>query len=129
MRDEDDGLAEPAPQREQIIVEAEARDFVERRERLIHQEDIRVGDERTRQRHPHLHAARELARKGVGEIAKPHARQRLVGTRARFRLRNACELQRQSHVLAYAGPGHQGRLLKHEADAMTWLDMTWLNMT
>ncbi len=34
-------LLQLAPQREQIVVEPEARDLVERGERLVHQQDIR----------------------------------------------------------------------------------------
>jgi len=57
MRDEDDGLAQIAPQREQIVVEPETGDLVERGERFIHQEDVGIGDQCARQRDPHLHAA------------------------------------------------------------------------
>ncbi len=52
MGDEDDGLAQVAPQRQQIVVEAKAGDLVQRRERLVHQQDVRVGDQRARQRQP-----------------------------------------------------------------------------
>ena len=62
MGDEDDGLVQLAPQLEQIVVEPKARDLVERRERLVQQQNIRVGDERARQRDPHLHAAGQFAR-------------------------------------------------------------------
>ena len=76
MGDEDDRLAQLAPQREQIVVEAEARDLVERRERLVHQKNIRIGDERPRQRDPHLHAAGQFAREGVGKFGEPDLCQR-----------------------------------------------------
>ena len=120
MGDEDDGLAKAAPQREQIVIEAELRDLIERRERLIHQEDVGIGDERARERHPHLHAAGQFTRKGVGEIGKPNAGQRLIDACAGLGLRHASKLQRQPYVFAHAGPGHQGRLLEHETDAMPW---------
>ena len=64
MGDEDDGLAQVAPQREQIVVEPEARDLVERGERLVHQENVGIGDQRAGQRDAHLHAARQFARIG-----------------------------------------------------------------
>ncbi len=57
--------------------------------------------------------------KASAKSARPDAGQRLIGPRARLRLRNAGEPQRQPHVLAHAGPGHQRRLLEHEADAVT----------
>jgi len=50
MRDEDDGLAQIAPQREQIVVQPKTGDLVEGGERLIHQQDIRIGDQCARQR-------------------------------------------------------------------------------
>ena len=37
VRNEDDGLAECVPERQQIVVELEAGDLVERRERLVHE--------------------------------------------------------------------------------------------
>ena len=61
-------MRELAPQRQQIVVELEAGDLVERRERLVHQQHARRGDQRARDRHPHPHAAGEFARIGVGEI-------------------------------------------------------------
>ncbi len=71
MGDEDDGLAQLAPQIKQIVVEPEARDLVERRERLVQQQNIRIGNERARQRDPHLHAAGQFAGIGIGNSARP----------------------------------------------------------
>src|ERR1700681_3598529 len=45
MGDEDDGLAQVAPQRKQVVVEPETGDLVERGEWFVHQEDIRIGDQ------------------------------------------------------------------------------------
>ena len=119
MGDEDDGLAQVAPQRQQIVVEPEAGDLVERRERLVHQQNIGIGDQRARQRHPHLHAAGQFARIGIGEIRQarpaPAPRRRAPSACVGRRMR---ELQRQAHIFAHAGPRHQRRLLKHEADRM-----------
>ena len=50
MGDEDHGLSERPPEREQIVVELEAGDLVERGERLVHQQQLRFGDERARDR-------------------------------------------------------------------------------
>ena len=55
---------------EQIVVELEARDLVERGEGLVHQEHPRVRDQRARDRHAHLHAARQLARIGALEALR-----------------------------------------------------------
>jgi len=75
MGDEDDGLAQFAPQREQVVVEPETGDLVERGKRFVHQEDIRIGDQSARQRDPHLHATRQFAREGAGKFGKSHPRQ------------------------------------------------------
>ena len=72
MGDENDGLVQLAPQIKQIVVEPKARDLVERRERLVQQQNIRVGDERARQRDPHLHAAGQFAGVGIGKFGKPY---------------------------------------------------------
>jgi hypothetical protein len=58
MRDEKDRLVQIAPQRQQIIVQPETGDLVERGEGLIHQKDVGIGDQGTCQRNAHLHAAR-----------------------------------------------------------------------
>jgi hypothetical protein len=76
---EDDGPALAGPERQEIVVELEARDLVERRERLVHQEKLRMGDERSRDRHAHLHAAAELARIGLLEAVEPDHLDRLSG--------------------------------------------------
>src|SRR5262245_18936593 len=87
MGDEDDGLAQRLPEREQVIVEAKARDLVERGERLVHQQELRLGDERTRDRGAHLHAAGELARIALRKAGKSDARERGVDARLRRRLK------------------------------------------
>src|SRR4051794_2474571 len=48
MGDEDDRHVQLTPQLQQIVVEAEARDLVEGRERLIHQQDVWIGHQRPR---------------------------------------------------------------------------------
>ena len=74
MGDEHHGLAQLSPQRQEIAVEPEAGDLVERRERLVHQQHLRLGDQRARDRHPHLHAAGQFARIGLREIGEADAR-------------------------------------------------------
>jgi hypothetical protein len=51
---------------------------VERREGFVHQDDVRVQDQRLRQRHALAHAARELVRIAVAEALQAHARQPLL---------------------------------------------------
>ena len=75
-----------------------------------------LGDERARDRGAHLHAAGELARIARREIGKTDARERGIDARLRVRLQPH-ELQRQAHIRGHRRPGHQRRLLEHEADA------------
>ena len=72
MGDEDHGLAHRSPQLQQIVVELEAGDLVERGERLVHQQQLRLRHQRARDRDPHLHAAGQFARIGIRR--RPRAR-------------------------------------------------------
>ena len=74
---EQHGLAVALPQLEQHDVHVVARDGVERAERLIHQEDAGIGDERAAERYPLPHAAGELVRPLVDRIVKPDETQQL----------------------------------------------------
>ncbi len=49
------------------LAHPDAQERVERRERLVEQQDLRVGDQRAGQRHALLLAARELGRQALGE--------------------------------------------------------------
>ena len=62
MRDEHHGLAllRPLHERKELLLQNFARLRVERRERLIHQENRRVHDQRAHETHALLHSAREL---------------------------------------------------------------------
>ena len=58
--DEDHGLGRALPDAEQLGLHQAARLGVERAERLVHQQDLRVDGERARDRGALLHAAGEL---------------------------------------------------------------------
>ena len=76
MGDEHHRGAQRLPDLQQIVVELEARDLVERGERLVHQQQRRLGDQRTRDRDPHAHAARQFARIGGAEFLQADAIER-----------------------------------------------------
>ena len=86
MGDEDHRAAQLLPQRQQIVVELEAGDLVERGERLVHQQQLRLGHQRARDRGAHFHAAGQFAREALRKIGQPDALQRLAhgGARLRF---------------------------------------------
>ena len=90
--------------REQIVVEAKARDLVERRERLVHQQEPRLGHQRTRDRCAHLHAAGELARIARCKARQAYARKRRLDARLRV-LRGPCSLSGSRTLAATVAHG------------------------
>ena len=117
MGDEHDRGAKRLPHLQEIVVELEARDLVERGERLVHQQQRRLGDQRAGDGNAHAHAARQFARIGAAELLQPDPVERRDDPRPRLLDRDALELERQQHVVEHARPRHQRRLLEHEADA------------
>ena len=71
------------PQLEQLVLHQLARLDVERRERLVHQQDLRVEDQHLRERDALPHSARQLVRVAVLEAREADARQPVA--RLRFR--------------------------------------------
>ena len=54
----------------QVVHDARLRDVIERRQRLVEQQDRRIGDERSRQRHTLTLAAGDLAPAGATADAR-----------------------------------------------------------
>ena len=71
MRHEQHRLALLLPDAEQQLLHQRARLVVERAERLVEQQDLRVVGERARHRDALLHAARELLREVALEAGQP----------------------------------------------------------
>ena len=111
--DEDDGQFLRRPQLAQFVVQTLAREFVERGERLVHQQHRRLGRERAGDRDAHLHAARQLARIGLREGGEADEVERFLRARADERFVVPFELERQADVLLDAWPTasapHPGR--------------------
>jgi hypothetical protein len=105
-----------APEAQHVVVELLPRDFVERGEGLVHQQELGLGDERAGDRDAHLHAARQFARIGLGEIGEADGAQHVHDARACRGLGDAVEPQRQVDIVVDRGPRHQRRFLEHEAD-------------
>src|SRR5205823_2302863 len=78
VTDEEDGLPDPLLQRQQLVLELAADERVERRERLVHEQDVRIGRERPREPDALLHAAGELAAIALGPLREPDERQLLL---------------------------------------------------
>ncbi len=116
MCHEDDGRAELLLQRHQPVIQFAARDFVERGEGLVHQNQRRAGDEGAGDGAAHFHAAGKFARQRLRKIREADARQRIHDRLMRLRPALARKAQRQIDIVEDARPGQQRRFLKDEAD-------------
>ena len=94
------------PKLGQLLLQVAAGQRVERAERLVQEENLRLGRERAGDRHPLAHAARQLAGpplEGVAEANKPRYRRDCATCCARVHTGNAeatasCTLPRaESH--------------------------------
>jgi hypothetical protein len=79
---------ERAPQIEHVLMQARAREGIERGEGLVQQQDLRPWRERTRNRHALCLTAGKLARPALRVIGKPDAEQYFGDDRVAF-----CTLQ------------------------------------
>ena len=118
VRDEQHGEPALGADPVQLVVQQVAGHRVERAERLVHQQDLRVLGQRPGQRDPLPHAARQLVRPLVGEAAQVHQVQQVGGAAPPLGLGHPARAQRQLHVPGRGQPREQGRLLEHERDPL-----------
>jgi hypothetical protein len=117
--DEHDGLAVTLPDLEQFVLQALARQRVERAERLIHQQDLRPIGERAGERDALFHAPRQLLGIEAFERFQMHEFEQLARTRLRLALRQSL-LQGTVHDVAeYGLPRKQGKFLEHRPAVRT----------
>ena len=85
VRDDDDRLADRRLDAPELAVQLAARDGIERAERLVHQQNRRIGRERARHADALALAARQLLRPPRGEVigAEADERQQLLGRASR----------------------------------------------
>src|SRR6267143_1034504 len=114
MSDEQDGQAALLPQALQLLMQKVASDGVESRERLVHQQDIRVLGKRTRQRNALLHAARQLMRTALLEAIEMNAMQQLSSGALALRMLDTAQLERKLDVARGGEPRQQRRLLEDQ---------------
>ena len=90
---------------QQIVVELEAGDLVERGEWLVHQQQLRLGDQRAGDRDAHLHAAGQFARIGAARTRRSPTRSSAASTRVAPPVASsAVEIERQQHVVERRSP-------------------------
>src|SRR5262245_37460586 len=114
VRDEEDRLPSLLPDPEQLETHLFARQGVEGPERLVHEQDLRVVDERATDRGPLLHPTGQLPRMRVVEPAQPHEANEIQRHRSRWLAIQSQNLDRQHDVVEHRPPVEQdGRLEDH----------------
>jgi hypothetical protein len=100
----------------QLATDLDPRRRIERRERLVEQEEPGLEREGAGQRHPLDLAAGELARAHVGAVVEPQARQPLAGDASGISRRDAPAAQAERDVLDHAEMIEEQAILEHDAD-------------
>src|ERR1700728_3559560 len=104
-------------QRQQLILEFAADQRMERRERLIHQQDIGVGRERARQADALLHAPRQFVAVASAPGRQSDQLELFVNDPAAFLGRLAAQLQAEADVVTHRAPRQQRELLEYHRNA------------
>ncbi len=113
---DDEGRAELVLQVRQLELRVLAQLLVERRERLVEQQQLRALDQRARERDALLLAARELVGLALRERPELHQRQHLRDALADLRRRHALLLQPVGDVLLDRHVREQRVGLEHQVD-------------
>ena len=114
--DEQHRLARRQPQLLEVDPQLLAGQRVERAERLVHQQERRVVDQRAHDRGALLHAARELVRVAVLELGEADRREQLAGAGQMVGRGQAAQLDLHQHVAEHRPPVEQDRLLEDDAE-------------
>ena len=119
MRDEEGRLRPGAPELHELALQLEARDRVERGERLVEEEERRLGREGARDADALALPAGELARGARAELGgrKSHAREQLVDARVDARLLPLLERRDERDVLGHGEVREEAGVLQDVADA------------
>src|SRR5688500_1603218 len=112
VRDEENGLPLGLPYAQQLTAHTQPRDRIERAERLIEIENIRIHRQRARYFQPLLHAARKCARITLLEANQTDELHVVVDTFLPFGFRHLEEPE--SDVLLDREPGKDATFLKNE---------------
>ena len=116
MGDDDEGQVEGALQRHQLELRVAAQFLVERRHRLVEQENARTLDERARQRDALALAAGQFMRLAAAQAFKPDHRQHVGNAGGDFAPAQAVLFQTEGNV-GFDGKMREERVtLKHHVD-------------
>jgi len=115
--DMDKGDAELALQPLQLLEHEAAQERVERRERLVEQQNLRLGDKRSRERNPLLLTSRELRGQTLGKILHFHQPQKLARPGMPRSLADPSHLQAERDIVEAVRMRKQRIALKHHCHA------------
>ncbi len=102
----------PPPDAHQLGVHPLAGHLVERPERLVHEQQLRIERQRPRDRHALLHPARQLPGVPLGERLELDQAEQVGGAPRPLVGREAHDLERQLDVLGDRPPVHEDRCLE-----------------
>ena len=112
-----DGHPAFGPEIEEVGAQSLRRQYIERRERLVHEQDVRMHDQRARESHPLAHAARQLARIGGLEAVETDEIDRRQRALTNLGARQVLRLESERDVLEHREPGKQREALEHHRDS------------
>src|SRR5882762_9079729 len=104
-------------EREQFVLQLAADQGIERRERLVHEQDVRIGGHGARQSHALLHAPGELAAVALTPLRQADQLELLVDDTTALVGGVTAQLQAQADVVAHRPPRQQPELLKYHGNA------------
>ena len=115
VRDEHDGLAGLLPDAQQLGAHLPRRDFIQAAERLVHQENVRLGHESAGNGDALLHPPRQLQR--IVVLVSCQTGQLQLALRPLFHLIavQGFAFERQDHIALHRTPVQQAGFLEHEA--------------
>ncbi len=114
--DEQHGAARALPHAQQLVLQAGARDRVERAERLVEQQQVGIDRERARQGDALALAARQLIRPALRIVGEADQLERGTGASGALGARQCQALEAELDVGEHAAPWQQARLLEHQPD-------------
>jgi hypothetical protein len=115
VRDEENHLAAAMPDVEDELLDRFARERIECPERLVHQQELRVGSERPRDADALLHPAGQFVDRALGKILDTDQLELLPRYSAPLGGLDAAHAQAELDVVDDIEPGHERMLLEHDA--------------
>jgi len=95
------GLAHGLGQVQELVLQAAADQRVQRRERLVHQQDVGIGGERAGQADALLHAAGQFRRQAVAVTLQVHRLDHLLGHLGAGIGIDVAQFEREGDVVAH----------------------------